>query len=782
MNDHNDSQPLRLRPAQEEVLAYAGGRMAISAVPGSGKTFTLSLLATKLIAENQFDPASSRQVLIVTFLNSSVDTFRARIRKRLQEMGLDDTGYDVRTLHSLSLEIVRSAGEIPADELTVLDDLQSRQILEAAVDGWINDNVRLWETFLPESGREYSPQMIARWRDITATTAASFIRAAKNERYTPAAIQSTIRRRQNNDIDPDESPNVAQSPLMHMMAGIYSRYQSSLDRQGSLDYDDLIWRAADLLEHRPDLVESLRGRWPFVLEDEAQDSVPLQEILLDTLTGPNGNWVRVGDPNQAITSTFTAAHPRFFSKFIDRPDVVAKTLPNSGRSAPLIIGAANAMLNWTIDQHPVPEVRRDAFRRQDILPTPPGDAQPNPPDSEAEMRIRVYRHREDEELPAIAQLAVEYTHRRPQHTIAILAPTHQIGYAIAQHLDALNADYDNLLRGSGREREVAAAIHAVLAVLANPLDTKALNAVHNSLSELKESGPIYEVLPEVPEDSARFQALLRSVYRPESILFPREGEPIENLLPTGVASEEDIDRLERLAGFLRDNFDLRTLPIDDLTLALADVLFAPRSGSNAANDATHELDLAIAYQIAGQLRQWREAQPEWRLPELVAQLQSVATGRRTLNVVRDDSGYEPKPGRISLTTQHSGKGLEWDAVFLVGIDGMWIPGSLDAPFLGVHDFLGGDPNAEATAQLSYLMSDEAGIYPNRTATESAHIEVICERLRLLYVGVTRARRFLHISRSRATRRQNREREAEPATVLGVLYRYLQERTGDAPAE
>ena len=779
MNDHNDSQPLRLRPAQEDILSYSGGRMAISAVPGSGKTFTLSLLAAKLIAENHLDPASAQQVLVVTFLNTSVDTFRARIRKRLLEMGLEDTGYDVRTLHSLALEVVRTAGETPGDELIVLDDMQSRQILEAAVDGWINDNVRLWETFLPESGREYSPQMIARWRDITANTAASFIRAAKNDRYTPEAILTTLRHYQTaSDIDED-TPNVAQSPLMYMMTGIYSRYQASLARQGGLDYDDLIWRAADLLEHRADLVESLRVRWPFVLEDEAQDSVPLQEILLDTLTGPHGNWVRVGDPNQAITSTFTAAHPRFFSKFIDRPDVVAKTLPNSGRSAPLIIGAANAMLNWTIDQHPVPEVRRDAFRRQDILPTPPGDAQPNPPDSEAELLIRVYRHREDEEFPAIAQLAVEYARKRPHHTIAILVPTHLTGYAIAQYLDTLNADYDNLLRGSGREREVAAAIHAVLAVLANPLDTKALNAAHSSLSELKETGPIYEPFPEESEDSARFQALLRSVYRPESILFPREDEPIESILPAGVASEEDIDRLERLTRFLRDNFDLRTMPIDDLTLALADALFAPRAGDQSADDAAHELDLAIAYQIASQLRQWREAQPEWRLPELVAQLQSVATGRRALNVVRDDAGYEPKPGRISLTTQHSGKGLEWDAVFLVGIDGMWIPGSLEAPFMGVHDFLGGDPNAEATAQLSYLMSDEAGIYANRTATESAHIEVICERLRLLYVGVTRARRYLHISRSRAMRRQNRERETEPATVLGVLYRYLQERTGNS---
>ena len=129
--------------------------------------------------------------------------------------------------------------------------------------------------------------------------------------------------------------------------------------------------------------------------------------LLEQLTGPTGNWVRVGDPNQAITSTFTAAHPRFFSRFIDRPDVADRTLPNSGRSARLIIGAANALLNWTIDNHPVPEVRSDAFRRQDILPAPPGDTQPNPPDSEAEMRIRVYRHREEEELPAVARLAWE---------------------------------------------------------------------------------------------------------------------------------------------------------------------------------------------------------------------------------------------------------------------------------------------------------------------------------------------------------------------------------------
>jgi superfamily I DNA/RNA helicase len=75
--------------------------------------------------------------------------------------------------------------------------------------------------------------------------------------------------------------------------------------------------------------------------------------------------------------------------------------------------------------------------------------------------------------------------------------------------------------------------------------------------------------------------------------------------------------------------------------------------------------------------------------------------------------------------------------------------------------------------LRYLMAGEPGLYDGRSATESAHIEVICERLRLLYVGITRARRFLQISRSRSSRQYGADRDTEPATVLGVLYRYLQ---------
>ncbi|MGH2538154.1 MAG: 3'-5' exonuclease, partial [Candidatus Promineifilaceae bacterium] len=163
----------------------------------------------------------------------------------------------------------------------------------------------------------------------------------------------------------------------------------------------------------------------------------------------------------------------------------------------------------------------------------------------------------------------------------------------------------------------------------------------------------------------------------------------------------------------------------------------------------------------------------WRLPELAAQLAEVAAGRQRIpSADPTQTGYEPAPGRISLSTQHSAKGLEWDAVFVVGVDSFWVPSSLDSPFLGVREEFGSDPGAEVVAQMRELLASGSSLYPSRSATDSAHIEVISERLRLLYVSITRARRFLQISRSRKTRRYRQDHPAAPATVMGVLYDYV----------
>src|SRR5512137_2380047 len=94
------------RPGQAEVLTYTGGRMGISAVPGSGKTHTLSCLAAQLVADPSLQ--EDQEVLIVTLVNSAVLNFSSRIAAFIQEKGLlPNYGYRVRTLHGLAHDIVR---------------------------------------------------------------------------------------------------------------------------------------------------------------------------------------------------------------------------------------------------------------------------------------------------------------------------------------------------------------------------------------------------------------------------------------------------------------------------------------------------------------------------------------------------------------------------------------------------------------------------------------------------------------------------------------------------
>ena len=103
----------------------------------------------------------------------------------------------------------------------------------------------------------------------------------------------------------------------------------------------------------PDYLARLQYQWPFILEDEAQDSSELQEQILHTLAGPKGNWVRVGDPNQAIYETFTTASPQFLRDFMRQKNVQPRDLPESGRSTASIIWLANALVDWTMREHPM---------------------------------------------------------------------------------------------------------------------------------------------------------------------------------------------------------------------------------------------------------------------------------------------------------------------------------------------------------------------------------------------------------------------------------------------
>lgn len=126
-------QDFKPRPKQAEILAYERGYMGIAAVPGSGKTWTLSRLAVEIIRSNLL--ADGQEVLIVTLVNSAVDNFSARIGEFIQgEQLMPKIGYRVRTLHGLAHDIVRRRPDLlNLDEnFQIVDEPDSVGIVEDA--------------------------------------------------------------------------------------------------------------------------------------------------------------------------------------------------------------------------------------------------------------------------------------------------------------------------------------------------------------------------------------------------------------------------------------------------------------------------------------------------------------------------------------------------------------------------------------------------------------------------------------------------------------------------
>jgi DNA helicase-2/ATP-dependent DNA helicase PcrA len=727
------------RPAQEQVLAYRGGYLAVSAVPGSGKTVTLAALAARLL-ETGIPEGSA--VLVVTYMNSAVDHLARRIGVRLQEVGVRGGRYKVRTLHSLAREIVLEqpglAGVAPG--FAVLDERTSQSLLERALEHWLQAHPGFWERWLLED----TAQARAYWWERLLEVARAAISLAKNRRWKPRELLERL------ESWPDPVPE-----LVHLALEVYALYQSYVETSGGLDFDDLVWRAVDLLEQHPDLLERLRERWPFILEDEAQDSVPLQEELLSLLAGRPGNWVRVGDPNQAITSTFTAAHPRYFRAFMSRPEVHTITMAQTGRCARRIMALANHLVEWACRRHPLPEIRERAFRLQRMEPSPPEDPQPNPPDEPGNVVIhaRGYGHREREELPAMVRLVARYRARFPSRTLAILVPTNELGYRVSALLKEQGLPHDELLESSSQARGVAGLLAGLLQLAAQPIDRSALARAFERLVD-------HGWLP-LAQERAALSRLLSSCVAPERLLFPEPGEDPLTALPAGRAGPAEMAMLAPFLDLARRIIQAASLPVDQLVLLIA------------ASVLTQPGDLATAQQIATHLRHLQEADPALRLPELARELERIAAGRRRFVGLSDeDLAFEPQPGRITVATQHRAKGLEWDLVCLVGIDRYWVPHELSDPFQGTHPEAGGNPTAIVQAWMRALMGEQGALADAAEATKEACLETIAERLRLLYVGITRARRHLHISWSRQVERYGRDRPQEGTPVLAELDRFL----------
>ncbi len=708
------------RPAQREVLAYTGGRMGISAVPGSGKTRTLAELAARLVAERIDD---DQQVLIVTLVNSAVDNFRRQINESVQRIGLlPNYGYRVRTLHSLAHDIVRERPGLVglSDDFGIIDEREAEAVSDDAVDAWLRAHPGAADPYLSRDleGNQIEWIKSSRWPLLIRDVAKAYVQRAKDLQLGPEVLLEKLAQHQ----------PASSLALARMGAEIYADYQRSLAYRGVVDFTDLIRLAVQALRLDADYLGRLQHRWPFILEDEAQDSSQLQEEILRLLSGPEDNWVRVGDPNQAIYETFTTANPRFLIDYLAERGVATVTLGESGRSQPAIIEIANTLVDWAATSHPTPEARR-ALHRQHIHPTGPNDPQPNPPRDDTTVRLIERDFTPDQELVAVADSLQRWLPDHPDWTVAALAPRNRRGFELVDLLRQREIPVRELLQSTTSTRHTAGSLGNLLRCLADPTSAKRLAVAFGVWRRHDREDP------EAKEPMEAVRKRIHGCPAVEAYLWPRADH---NWLATQAADlPENEEAL--LTGFreaARRWHLASSLPIDQLILTLANELFREPS------------ELALAHKLAILLREVSRAHPSYRLSELVEELAVIAKNeRRFLGFDREDTGFEPPAGEVTVTTMHKAKGLEWDRVYLLSVNNYDFPSGLaHDSYIAEKWFVRDSLNlqAEALAQLAELAEPNTP-YVEEKATRSARLDYVSERLRLLYVGITRAKEDLIIT-------------------------------------
>ncbi|MCQ2753824.1 MAG: ATP-dependent helicase, partial [bacterium] len=283
------------RDDQKPVLEYKKGSMAISAVPGAGKTTILLALIMKLLNSN----VKAENIFVLTYMESAARNFRERIKN----MSPNNTQLpNISTIHGLALRIIKDNSNYERLGLTsdfeICDDTQRMRILKS-IEG------KYGKTELEDFDRAIS-----------------------------------VMKLQGGNL----SDKITDKKLDKFKT-FYLGYKEKLESANLIDYDDILLLSVKLLEENKDILEYYQEICEYIIEDEAQDSSGIQQRLIGLLSGKHKNLIRCGDINQAITTTFSNADVEGFRDFIQTADKTVE-MNCSQRCTQEVMDMANNTISW----------------------------------------------------------------------------------------------------------------------------------------------------------------------------------------------------------------------------------------------------------------------------------------------------------------------------------------------------------------------------------------------------------------------------------------------------
>ena len=468
------------------------------------------------------------------------------------------------------------------------------------------------------------------------------------KRFVPRGIHAQISNAKNQLIGPDDYLSRVESFYDQTVADVYRLYQKRLHDSNAMDFDDMLMLTVEVLERFPEALERWQKAFRYVLVDEYQDTNHAQYRLLQLLAGKHRNLMVVGDPDQSIYA-FRGADIRNILEFErDFPETKVIPLEQNYRSTNTILSAANAV------------IANNRERKEKNLWSELGEGLPvhaiEVEDEHAEARF------------VAAEIAALVEEGYSADEVAVFYRTNAQSRVLEDVLVRQGIAYQVIGGPRFYERAEIKDLVAYLQVLDNPFDAAALLRIANRPRR---------GIGDATMNRLRAYADGHGISLFESLAYPEEAG-------IGAAPLKNVSALRTMLISLQAA--VQDLPVPELIEAVLE-----RSGYQEALVAERTIEaqgrLENLQELVGVGREYLEQAEE---PSLSGFLQEIS-------LYSDQDAIRGEQSLVTLMTIHNAKGLEFKAVFVIGM--------------------------------------EEGIFPHMRSIEEQGVE---EERRLAYVGMTRA--------------------------------------------